>query len=292
MFTNLLNNVSEYIKRENLPIYEIAFMGEGFPLSSARFIPGNRSQNVYSVAKVFVVTALGMLFDEGRISTDDRLMDFLADEVDPSVLEKADKRWFDITIDDALKHRIGLPAGYLDIDCTDPSNPLPDDYLGYVLKTPFSREPRGESVYTDAAYYLLARVAEKIAGCTLDNFLWERLFYPLGFAEAAWSHCPRGHVIGATGLYISAADAVKLGEVYRCGGVYNGKKILSPEWVDIVLKRQYELAPFGIGDGYGKGGMLGQQLAVFPDKGISVAWTGYEFKGTIDLLSFIFRQLC
>ena len=49
-----------------------------------------------------------------------------------------------------------------------------------------------------------------------------------------------GYPMGATGLYISSADMVKLGQVYLEGGTYYGRRILSEEWVIMSLEREYD----------------------------------------------------
>ena len=107
-------------------------------------------------------------------------------------------------------------------------------------------------------------------------FCWENIFLPLGFREAAWSCCPKGHAMGATGLYIRCEDMVKIGAVYLNGGEYLGKRIVSEEWVKKVLDRQYEFAPNGIKDAYSKGGMNGQNLIVIPQSNRVVAWHGFS----------------
>ena len=91
----------------------------------------------------------------------------------------------------------------------------------------------------------------------------------------------------ATSLYARADDVVKLGELYRCGGMFDGKRIISEDWVNTVLQRGYELQPIGFGDAYGKGGMRGQMLAVFPSKKLSVCWTSYN----MNLYSEILRMI-
>lgn len=279
-----VNKIYELVREKNFPIYELAIAGEGIPVSSQKYMKGNRGQDVYSVAKVFVVTAVGMLYDQGLLKTTDTVMKYLSKYAP----EGMDHRWNLITIDDALKHRIGMPHGYLDIDVgTIPS----DDYLNYLLTTPFAAPPCQSEEYTDAAYYLLARLCEEIIGDTLDNYLMDKLFTPLKFAEVAWTHCPQGHVIGATGLYLSAADVAKLGEVYRNGGTYNGKRIISEEWAWLVLNQGYELNPLGFTPGYGKSGMYGQQIAVLTDLNITVAWTGYEFYQGEEIIRIIKENL-
>ena len=59
------------------------------------------------------------------------------------------------------------------------------------------------------------------------------------------------------------------------GGKYKGKTVLSKKWVDTVFERGYELRCIK-DDIYGKGGMLGQMLALYKSAGVSVAWHGYR----------------
>ena len=120
----------------------------------------------------------------------------------------------------------------------------------------------------------------KVAGMTLFSFCWENIFLPLSFKEAAWSSCPKGHSIGATGLYIRCEDMVKLGAVYLNNGEYRGRRIVSENWVKTVLERQYEFAPNGIKDSYNKGGMNGQELLVIPCENRVVGWQGYDTRKT------------
>jgi CubicO group peptidase (beta-lactamase class C family) len=132
---------------------------------------------------------------------------------------------------------------------------------------------------------------EKVAGEPIDNFLWHELFTPLGFKEMAWSRCPMGHPMGATGLYIRTSDMVKLGAIYLYGGEWKGHRYLSEEWVNIVLTRGYEMRPIDEATGaYGKGGMHGQKLAVMPQQRRVVAWHG-NGSGLGDIMDWIIRHL-
>lgn len=233
----------------------------------------NPCQDIYSISKAYIVTAVGLLVDRGLLQTDETVTDILADEL-PSSYNKV---WEKTTVDMLMLHKVGLPRGYLDIDMYD-SSEFGMDYLAYALNGPIRDDfDLEESTYTDAAFYILSRIVEKRAGMGTDNFLWKYLFYPTGCREAAWSHCPMGHVLGATGLYIRVEDLIKLGIIYSNKGIYEGKRILSEEWVETVLSRGYELKPQnpGLGLAYGKGGMWGQMLLVIPENNRVAAWLGY-----------------
>ena len=117
----------------------------------------------------------------------------------------------------------------------------------------------------------------KISGERLDDFLMDRLFSKIGCREVAWSKCPRKYPVGATGLYIRSDDMVKLGRIYLDGGVWKGERIVSEEWIKIVLDRGYELRKFG--KGFSKGGMRGQRLYVNFDENIAVAWHSFDPEG-------------
>lgn len=230
----------------------------------------NPCQNIYSVAKVYMVTAVGFLYDKGLLSLDEKLTDILRDELP----EKYNEIWDSITLDMLLTHRVPLREGFLDIDCLD-ANEFGEDYLSYILNAPLREGYNLEkSTYTDAAFYLISRIVEKRAGMCTDTFLWKNLLYPTRCREAAFAKCPQGHVIGATGIYIRTDELVKLGAIYANGGMFEGVRILSEKFVNTVLSHHYELACLVDGVAYGKGGMRGQMLMVLPKVKKSVAWTG------------------
>jgi len=83
----------------------------------------------------------------------------------------------------------------------------------------------------------------------------------------------KGHPIGATGLYAQAQDVAKLGWLYLSGGVYEGKRLLSEEWVQMVVRNGYEFHDYGHG-WLCKGGMYGQIVAFHPALRAAVAWHG------------------
>ena len=243
---------------------------------SLDIIKTNPCQNVYSVAKAYVVTAVGLLVDRGLLSTDEVVTDILADEI-PTGCQPA---WYKTTVDMLLLHKVGLPGGFLDIDCYDSRN-FGEDYLAYTLTYPTPEDyTPDKSTYTDAAFYILSRIVEKRAGEPLDTLLWRELLFPTGCLEAAFSRCPKGHPMGATGLYIRAAEVAKLGSIYLNGGMYGNRRILSENWVRTVLARGYELKSKCGGRAYGKGGMRGQMLLVLPEQRRAIAWQGY---GSTDL---------
>lgn len=235
------------------------------------FINTNRCQDVYSCAKAFTMTAIGLLYDKGLLLPESKVCDILKKYIPESGM---DQRWYDITVEMALTHSAGFPGGYLDIDVNN-AMMFGRDHLGYMMTQPLVYDPGTEGRYSDGAYYLLARVAEEIAEKGMDDLLWDELFYNMKYREAAFSHCPMGHVIGATGLYIHTEELVKLGQLYLNHGVYKGKRLLSEEWTRIVSEKGYCFNRDEYSSMYSKGGMYGQNLIVIPELNRAVAVEAY-----------------
>lgn len=271
---NMLEQMTKLAQTHNMPTYYISVATKD-GIETSRIQRGNPCQNSYSVAKFFCVTAIGMLYDDGKITPEATIGEIFADELAEYGIDPAG--WNKVKLHDVMRHRIGYEHGFLDIDCEDINEYETDDFLKKALSAPLVYEPGEKSVYSDAAFYLVSRVVTKISGEKLDDFLWPRLFSKIGCREVAFSKCPHGYPMGATGIYIRTADMVKLGRAYLDGGCYNGQRIVSEEWVKMVLENSYELTKCG--GGYSKGGMCGQKLYINFDKNIAIAWHGYDTQG-------------
>lgn len=278
--SRFLEAFREEIKKRKANVFAAAEYCGG-RLESMQLVLTNPCQNVYSVAKAYVVTAVGLAVDRGLLSEEETVTEILREDCP----ENYQRVWDQVTVEMLLWHQVPLPKNFLDIDVCD-SREFGEDYLAHILKTAVETEdgtypPR----YTDAAYYLLSRIVEKRTGMGMDDFLWKHLFFPTGCREAAWSHCPRGHVIGATGLYIRAEELVKLGAVYLQGGLWEDTRILSEDWVNTVLQKGYELKPQAEGRAFCKGGMRGQMLMLIPEAGRVVAYQGCGDHNFVDFIA-------
>ena len=267
----MLKKYKEKAIENNLNIYFIAQGDNNYQIEKEVVVPANPTCNCYSVAKAFTVTAIGMLYDKGLLKTDTLLTDILSKYLPSDI----DEKWYKVTIHDVLLHKIGFGCGLLDIDCDDASLYPTFDYLQIVLNTKLKYEPGTVYQYSDAAYYLLSRVVYELTSIDLEDFLRPILMEKMNFKELAWSKCPYGYSMGATGLYIRTEDMVKLGILYLNKGIWKNERILSEKWVDMVIKNRYEFSH--IKDGwYAKGGMRGQFLMFNYEKNIAIACHSYD----------------
>lgn len=263
----LMKKLGDFIESEPYDVIRVSWSDEDGEIYTYEPKEQAWCQNTYSVSKTFTMAAIGILYDKGLVKVEDKICDILADYVPENI---PDKRWYDVTIEQLLTHSAGLPEGFLDIDVHKISE-FTDDFVKYSFNHELVYNPGEDSKYSDGAFYLLALAAEKISGEVTDNFLWKELFSKLDFQEAAWSHCPKGHVMGGTGLYINSYDMVKLGIVFLNGGMYKGRRIFSEEWVNMAVEKEYGLDYDREKNYFYKGGMNGQKLAMIPAKKRAVA---------------------
>lgn len=264
-----------------LNLYDMAVMTKD-GLSHTRFQPASNCHNGYSVTKAFIVTAIGLLFDDGLLRPENRICDFLP---------VPEGRWRDVTLHHLLTHTTGAAKGFLDIDVEDVRAWDTEEYLDLAFAQPLPYEPGTHAQYSDGAFYILSRIVSAVSGETADALLLRRILRPMHFGETAWSRCPKGHPIGATGLYSQAQDVVKLGWLYLNDGVYEGQQLLSAEWTQLVRRSRYEFNPMDKG-WVGKGGMYGQRVAFHPGLNAAVAWHGFsEQDHTTAILDVLNRHL-
>ena len=268
--SKFLDDFEAFIRTQPFDFIRFSHYVDGSKIETLEHIPANRCQNTYSVAKLFTATAIGMLWDRGLLRLDEKICDIFRDELP----DGTDERWEMNTVETVLTHRAGLPGGFMDIDCA-PMQQFTRDYLGYLFTHPLAYTPDTESRYSDSASYLLSRVVSKITGQKLDDFLWENLLWDMEFAEMAWSCCPQGYPMGATGLHIHSEDMVKLGILYLHKGVYNGKRYLSEEWCNLTLENCYSIDWDETHSVYFKGGMYGQKLLVAPAQNRVIAMQAF-----------------
>lgn len=267
----MIEKCKQIILENKLNPYFICEADSNYNIRKEMINPANPNCNCYSVAKAFTVTAIGILYDRGLLTPETLVTEILYEYLPADI----DDKWNKVTIHNLLLHKVGFGCGILDIDSEDASVYPTTDYLKIVFSTKLKYEPGTTHQYTDASYYVLSRVVAKISGMDLKDFLRPILMDTMKFKELAWSICPQGYSIGATGLYIRTEDMVKLGILYLNKGIWMGERIISEKWVDLVISSGYEFKYIGNG-WYAKGGMCGQFLMFNYNLGKALACHSYD----------------
>ena len=204
-------------------VYERYFGGSG-PRSP---------ETSFSVAKSVVSTLVGIAIDQGRIgSVDDPVSRYVPE------LAARDPRFTGIT----LRHLLTMSSG---LRYEESSFPLPqgDDtstYYGVDLRkealerTEIEQVPGRKWHYNNFNPLLLGLVLERATGMPVSEFMASRLWQPLGAgSDASWSLDSErsGFEKMESGLNATALDYARFGLLLLHGGEWNGRRIVSREWV-------------------------------------------------------------
>ena len=200
-----------------------------------------------------------------------------------------------ITMRDLLTMTAGI-EWHEDLPYDDPKNSADimeasHDWVQYVIDQPMANDPGKVFVYNSGATVLLAQIFKKVTGKNIDEYAAEHLFKPLGM-RYFWKHSPTGLPDTEAGLYLSAHDLAKLGQLFLKGGMWEGKAVVSSAWIkDSVAphvavpggdwKYGYQWWLQSIGSSpeditWFARGFGGQQLIVLPEYDIVAVFTGWD----------------
>lgn len=230
-------------------------------------------RNQYSVSKSFTSAAVGMAVEEKLLSLDEKICDAFAQDVP----ENPDKYLQNLTVRHLLIMSIGQEQGYL----MGPQRPFmeTENWVRYVLHQPFSFMPGEKFVYSNVGPYLAGILVQRRAGCNLIDYLIPRLFGPLKIMRPTWETDPNGDVFGAGGLFLCVSELAKFAQLYLQNGSWNGRQLLSPEWIRASTAKQMDNGQDGYGylfwrgaqGSYRSDGKYGQYGIVLPDQSAVIA---------------------
>lgn len=175
-----------------------------------------------SVSKTFTSMAVGFAVSENRLKLSDRVISFFPDDLP----EKISPFLTELRVRDLLTMSVGHE--------TDPTKTIrsqSENWEKIFLSTPIIYEPGTRFVYNSMATYMLSAIIQKVTGEKLINYLYPRLFRPLGIIGAEWESGPTGVNAGGWGLYIKTEDMAKLGQLLLQKGSWNGKQLLPETWI-------------------------------------------------------------
>ncbi len=212
---------------------------------------GNDYGHVFSVTKSVLSILIGIALAEGLIDDIDRpLIELL-----PKHREAmgGDRDATKVTLRHLMTMSGGFnefPGGFVWQEAAKPGN----SFIDVLLKRRQVLEPGKVFWYSDASAHLvsavLAAALERADGDrprTVLDYAREKLFDPLGIsthpsysgplpdplltpdfvtADFGWGTDPNGIELGGFGLRLTPPDMVKIGELYRLGGLWNGQQIV------------------------------------------------------------------
>ncbi|MCM8526882.1 MAG: beta-lactamase family protein [Lentisphaeraceae bacterium] len=230
--SDALINLVDKLDKEVDGMHGIVIMRHGKVISKGWWAPYQQDNThiLYSLSKSFCSTAIGMAVDEGILSLDDKVVKFFPDDLpaNPSENLKA------MTIKDLLIMGTGNHN-----DTLGPIKETKDkNWPKVFLAQPVEHKPGSYFRYNTGATYMCSAILQKVTGKTLVEFLKPRLFDPLGIKEYTWEEDPMGVNTGGYGLKIKTEAIAKFGQLYLQKGMWEGKRLLSEEWIKMATSKQ------------------------------------------------------
>jgi len=188
----------------------------------------------HSITKSYLSALIGIAKAEGCLSDlDQRMMDFFpefADQID-------DPRKAGITVRQMLQMRGGYPMEIL--------SPVHHDtlffsdnwhWLPHLVDFPLLSDPGTKFHYSNLTSHLLAVILARACDADLKTYAAQHLFAPMDAALDDWTADPDGYRWGWGEIYVTARDMAKFGTLYLNDGTYQGRQVISADWVDESLQ--------------------------------------------------------
>lgn len=198
--------------------------------------PYYKSTNLHSlqsVTKSIASIALGIAIDEGHIpqGVQTPAMSFFksykTDMSDPN--RRA------MTLKDMLTMRSGIrwdeQISYESEENSCIQLEGSDAWIQFILDQPMREKPGTVFDYNSGVSVLLGKVVGVATGKRIDQYTNEKLFKPIGIKEFFWKTTPDNEVDTEGGLYLSAHDLARIAYLFLRNGNWNGKQIVSQQWV-------------------------------------------------------------
>jgi CubicO group peptidase (beta-lactamase class C family) len=259
-----------------------------------------------SMAKSFISFLIGAAIDEGLISSiNDPMTKYLPE------LKDRDPRFERITIRNLLEMRSGLKYNTSFIPGTSIHAPWHDEAIGYyhpnvrkllLKKVDIASEPGKDFQYCNYNTSYLGLIIERVSSKTVSKYMEEKLWSPIMEYDALFSIDSKksGFEYMPSRLIARAIDYARFGRLFLYDGNWNGRQIISKDWV-VKSTREDQSIPREIYPGWLGGdncshsyysyqwwghancdstyqfaasGNLGQNIYVLPDQEIIIVHCG------------------
>lgn len=221
----VINDLLTDIENSGMDIHTFMIIRHGKVAAECYRAPftAERPHTMYSVSKTVTATAVALACEEGIISLDDKVKDYF-----PDFSELMTDERFDSLL---IRHLITMTSGKEPSVFSDKSK---TNWIKTYLKAPWYNSPGKEFRYINENIYMLCVIIKRATGLSVRDFLEPRLFEPLGISYPFWETDQYGVEAGGWGLYLRTEDLAKIMLLYSNKGVYDGKRILSEEWISLA----------------------------------------------------------
>ena len=281
MNSNQLEKMNDYFEN-NCPLLRSAIIIRRGNIVFEKYYKGqsHSSRPIYSATKSIISALVGIALDKGYIKNiDQKIVTFFPEYAS----EITDSRFNEITI----RHLLTMTAGFT-------TNYRGSNGMRGCFEEIIITQPGSQASYNSSSSHLLSGIISKSTKMSTLEFADQHLFKPLGIQRPDWHTGIDGYNMGGLGLWMKPRDMAKIGYLYLNNGIWEGKQIVSPEWIEMSTKKQvsmksgqneypygylwwvalYEGHPLFIAVGSG-----GQYIEVIPDLDLVIVTTSDSRSG-------------
>lgn len=264
-----------------LSLHSFLMLRRGVLLWEEYFRDGEaeRLHVLHSVSKSFASTAVGIAQAQGLLSLDDRLYDYF-----PEHAALCDSEYKNAI---TLRHMLMMGSGF---ENNEEKLFQEDDLVKAALSQPVLHKPGTVFDYYTLGTYLVSAAFSRVYPRGIHAYLRDKLFAPMGFGGSCWNVDNEGVPMGGFGLYLTAYDLTRLGQLYLQEGVWEGQRLLPASYAREATAKQisnhnhpsgnidwtagygYQFWRNSMG-GYRADGMHGQYIVVLPEKQAVIVMT-------------------
>jgi CubicO group peptidase (beta-lactamase class C family) len=271
------------MREQKVNIHSLLIVRNWRVIVDAYFHPydGTSVHNLRSDTKSVTTALIGIAIDQGKLSLDDRMISFFPD----IPISHPDPKLETVTIKDLVMMANGLESlGMEQDEGTLQQMEYSEDYLQFAIDRNVVAKPGTQFVYDSPGMHILSGILQQATGMTELEYARHVLFGPLGIQDVVWPSDPQGYTHGWGDLHLFPRDAAKIGYLWLYGGLWDGKPLISADWVKAASRTQIQT---GMDDNYSYGwwiseetnttsavGRGGQYIKVEPNYNAVVVATG------------------
>ena len=205
-----------------------------------------------SVTKTVLSMVVGIATTRGEFPTLDwPVLKFF----DESKVANLDDRKRHLTLRNLITMTVGMKWNG-DLPYDDPNNMATimeesPDWVKTFIDQPMQEEPGTKFYYNDGGPQALGYIFRRATGQDVEEYAAKYLFAPLGITNWYWKRSPKGTPDTEGGLYLDRHDLAKLMQLFQHDGMWEGKRIVSSDWVKASIAPQVAVEQYpGVKYGY------------------------------------------
>lgn len=225
---------------------------------------------IYSATKMITSIAVGMAADEGKLDIYKSVLEYLPENITAKLPAEQVNAYRNVTVQRLLTMSV----------CGYPFRAEGESWLEDALRYPI--EDKKEFSYSNIPAYMVGVAAACAVNENLYAYLDRKLFQPLGIEKPTYGRCPDGYFYGASSMELTVNELSRMGLLLYNGGVWNGKQIVSEEYVREATSIQQMNREGGYGyfiwkyrDGFSINGKWGQKCYVLPKEKLMVTYLSH-----------------